>query len=270
MALGVQVVTSAGRGGIPSSHLLLSMAALLVVLGAIMPRCIKATACETYNKETFFNPFDGHNYTLYGSYNAATGCVGNFTTAKDTCEKDGLELAPQAEPESRFSLRKLCAVGKRVTCWLDGVPPEEPTGRCYVMSQEGDIHVQGCEQPVRFVCRSKHTVNTKPLDVLSLSTNGYDYVMYTRDATVRTTHSGAAQFCQSLGSGWDLVPYWESSSNAWDVLTELCAANGYTCWCKRDPAVDVNRCPLIAQDGTLQMQGCEQDVRFVCRKAWNA
>ncbi|GIL67510.1 hypothetical protein Vafri_20867 [Volvox africanus] len=263
MAFGVHVTV---RGCSPSVPMWMRVAALLL-LGA-MPDCIKAS-CEQYNKETYFNPIDGRNYTLYGSSYVTGGCVRNFTIAKDTCEKDGLELAPQAEPESRFSLRKLCSVGRRVTCWLDGVPPGEPTTQCYLMSQEGDIYAQGCEQLVRFVCRNKKITKPPLDDTLSLSTNGYDYVLYTRDATMLKSHSGAAQFCQNLGSGWDLVPYWESSSNAWAVMMELCAANGYTCWCKRDPAVDVYRCPLIGQDGTLQMQGCDQDVRFVCRRAWD-
>ncbi|GIL67524.1 hypothetical protein Vafri_20871, partial [Volvox africanus] len=227
--------------------------------------------CEEYNKDIFLNPIDGRNYTLFSSKFGTTGVFTNFVTAKGICEMNGLELAPQAEPESRFSLRKLCSGGRRITCWLDGVPPGEPTGRCYVMSQEGDIYTQGCEQLVRFVCRNKNITKPPLDDTLSLSTNGYDYVLYTQDATMLKPHSGAAQFCQNLGSGWNLVPYWDLTSNAWAVMMELCAANRYACWCKRYPAaVDASLCPLIAQDGTLQMQSCDQEVRFVCRRASNA
>jgi hypothetical protein len=130
---------------------------------------------------------------------------------------------------------------------------------CYLMSQEGNTHKQGCYQPVRFVCRDRLPIT----GVLNLTKAGFEYRMFTTDATRRTSYAGALQFCQGLGAGWDLVPYWDS--NGYDACLQLCAANSYTCWMKRKDT-DTELCPLMAADGSRQMQGCEQDVRFVCRK----
>ena len=61
---------------------------------------------------------------------------------------------PAAAPAllcSSAALRELCA-RRRYTCWMDG---KLPSGFCYLMSQEGYILEQGCNQPVRFVCREK-------------------------------------------------------------------------------------------------------------------
>jgi hypothetical protein len=98
--------------------------------------------------------------------------------------------------------------------------------------------------------------------VLYLSQDGYSYRMYTTDATKRTSHAGAAAFCTGLGAGWGLVPYWDTS--AYTAVRKLCADYQYTCWLQRQESDTL--CPLMAADGSRQMQGCEQDVRFVCRK----
>ena len=92
---------------------------------------------------------------------------------------------------------------------------------------------------------------------------GYEYRMYTIDATQRKTYDGAQHFCYSLGAGWDLVPHWDSYG--YDAMKKICAANSFTCWFKKQEAY-LALCPLIDAKGELQMQGCMQDVRFVCRK----
>ncbi|GFR47773.1 hypothetical protein Agub_g9541 [Astrephomene gubernaculifera] len=99
-------------------------------------------------------------------------------------------------------------------------------------------------------------------NVLSLSAGGYRYRMYTADASKRMSYGGAEAFCGGLGEGWELAPYSEDAS--FGALTQLCAANHYTCWCRREQ--EDTLCPLIDANGVLQKQGCEQDVRFVCRE----
>ncbi|EFJ45708.1 hypothetical protein VOLCADRAFT_93852 [Volvox carteri f. nagariensis] len=234
-----------------------------------------------YNKIKYNNTKEsGRIYTLYDIYTG--GCLWNFTTAKAICKQDGLELAPHGEAQSLAVLRELCAKN-RYTCWMDGVPADPSSDLCYLMSQEGDVHLQGCDQPVRFVCRQRAAagraaargVAVPSEGVLSLSSHGYDYRLYTVDAAVRMSYHGAVEFCQELGAGWDLVPYWDDSSNAYAAVLQLCADLQFTCWLKRKDDSRTGSsgpmlCPLMAADGGLQMQGCEQDVRFVCRKAQRA
>ncbi|GFR51580.1 hypothetical protein Agub_g14001, partial [Astrephomene gubernaculifera] len=100
-------------------------------------------------------------------------------------------------------------------------------------------------------------------NVLKLYQDGYDYLMFTVDATQRMPYTEAEIFCRDLGYGWDLVPYDDASG--YSALQGLCASNYYTCWFKKG-ADDEDLCPLIDAQGLLQKQGCEQDVRFVCRK----
>ncbi len=51
-----------------------------------------------------------------------------------------------------------------------------------------------------------------------------------------------------------------------EAVKQLCSNNRYTCWLggKQDWEA---LCPLISAEGTLLKQGCEQPVRFVCRKS---
>ncbi len=49
-----------------------------------------------------------------------------------------------------------------------------------------------------------------------------------------------------------------------EAVKRLCSAHQYTCWFGNKDQPDA--CPLISADGTLLQQGCEQPVRFVCRK----
>ena len=49
------------------------------------------------------------------------------------------------------ALYKLCR-DNRYTCWTGG--RDDSTDLCPLMTQEGYIVQQACEQPVRFVCRT--------------------------------------------------------------------------------------------------------------------
>ncbi|KXZ46256.1 hypothetical protein GPECTOR_45g126 [Gonium pectorale] len=100
-------------------------------------------------------------------------------------------------------------------------------------------------------------------NVLTMHEHGYDYRMYNVDATQRMPYDQAQQFCTALGADWDLVPYDDNAG--YSAVRQLCANNKYTCWFKKH--VDDHLCPLIDAAGKLQLQGCEQDVRLVCRKA---
>ncbi|GIL63872.1 hypothetical protein Vafri_17737, partial [Volvox africanus] len=98
-------------------------------------------------------------------------------------------------------------------------------------------------------------------NVLVLLDSGFQYRMYTSDTQQRMTYGGAEAFCRGLGDDWDLVPYIEEAG--YNAVRRLCSDNKFTCWFKRTEQDE--QCPLIAADGSLQIQDCEQDVRFVCR-----
>ncbi len=46
-------------------------------------------------------------------------------------------------------------------------------------------------------------------------------------------------------------------------LLKLCAGNGFTCWVGGPSPADL--CPLMSASGSIEKQGCDQNVRFVCR-----
>ncbi|KAG2431884.1 hypothetical protein HXX76_009377 [Chlamydomonas incerta] len=101
-----------------------------------------------YVNLTYYNPRECRTYTLFDVH---AGCMPHWDKARRYCEGMGQELAPWGDSESEDSCRKLCAAN-RFTCWLGGAAPE---GLCNLMTQEGYGVQQGCEQPVRFVCRTK-------------------------------------------------------------------------------------------------------------------
>eukprot|EP00198_Chlamydomonas_reinhardtii_P012187 XP_001701524.1 predicted protein [Chlamydomonas reinhardtii] len=306
-----------------------------------------------YVNQTYHCQSDCRTYTLV---DVNAGCMPNWAGARAYCESRGLELAPWDTDASNGALHTLCAAN-RYTCWAAGSMPD---GLCPVMSQEGDMHFQGCNQPVRFVCRTTsalyklcrdnrytcwtggrddstdlcplmtqegyivqqgceqsvrwvcrtkgceancdvrypnwyvwvcgkdgqayrnwcyaachgcylYTPCSAPGDsnepvigdnVLSLTDGGYLYRMWTVDAKQRRTYAGADAFCTGLGSGWGLVPYTDLAG--YGAVRRLCANNAFTCWLKRGERDD--NYPLMAADGTLQMQGPNQEVRFVCRQ----
>ncbi|GLI62178.1 hypothetical protein VaNZ11_004761 [Volvox africanus] len=225
-----------------------------------------------YRKIAYYNPTeDDRMYTLYDIF--PKGCLNDWVTAKSICEMDDLELAPQGEAESLDAVRHLCTL-RRYTCWMDG-SPYQPS-MCYLTSQEGNVLLQSCEQALRFICREKDSLAavgmvsppTPPLaateGVLTLIKDGYEYRMYDTHALLMEMYSGASRFCHNLGTGWDLVPYWDP--NAYEAVMQLCANLHFTCWFKKQDPNSPN-CPLLSADGSLQMQGCQQYVRFVCTKA---
>ncbi len=44
-------------------------------------------------------------------------------------------------------------------------------------------------------------------NIMTLIINGWEYRMYTADASMRKDYDGAQSYCKGLGYGWDLVPY---------------------------------------------------------------
>ncbi|KAG2431883.1 hypothetical protein HXX76_009376 [Chlamydomonas incerta] len=112
------------------------------------PSCNPAT--YPYVNLTYYNPRECRTYTLFDVH---AGCMPHWDKARRYCEGMGQELAPWGDSESEDSCRKLCAAN-RFTCWLGGAAPE---GLCNLMTQEGYGVQQGCEQPVRFVCRTKES-----------------------------------------------------------------------------------------------------------------
>ncbi|KAG2487714.1 hypothetical protein HYH03_013713 [Edaphochlamys debaryana] len=189
------------------------------------PRCDPYT--YPYTTENYTCHADCRTYVLY---DIGARCMPDWRTARKVCESKGLELAPHDEDASNGALRKLCH-GNRYTCWASG--HTEPN-RCPLMTQEGRIVYQGCEQPVRFVCRTK-------------------------GARCMPDWRTARKVCES--KGLELAPHDEDASNG--ALKKLCRDNRYTCWASGH--TEPNRCPLMTQEGRIVYQGCEQPVRFVCR-----
>lgn len=100
-------------------------------------------------------------------------------------------------------------------------------------------------------------------DVLYLVESNFEYRLYDKGGYLRVPYDGASAFCASLDPGWALVPY--TDHVGFDAVRQLCADNFFTCWLNGDFDDEEQLCPLMASDGTLQMQDCHQDVRFVCR-----
>ncbi|GFR47776.1 hypothetical protein Agub_g9544 [Astrephomene gubernaculifera] len=115
-------------------------------LAPAVPSCNPYTS--RYKNVSRYNPRDCRTYTLY---DVDAICMPNWGAAKEYCSRQGLELAPWDKDASFGVLQSLCK-DSRFTCWAGGRAPED---LCPVMSQEGDMHFQGCDQPVRFVCRTK-------------------------------------------------------------------------------------------------------------------
>ncbi len=62
----------------------------------------------------------------------------------------------------------------------------------------------------RCTCQSVdlHPKPSPPGDnIMTLIINGWEYRMYTADASMRKNYDGAQSYCKGLGDGWDLVPY---------------------------------------------------------------
>ncbi|KAG2491473.1 hypothetical protein HYH03_010258 [Edaphochlamys debaryana] len=65
------------------------------------------------------------------------------------CAYRGMELATWGEGVSQASVLSLC---KTYTCWVKG--NDCGVGQCCLTSATGELLKQGCNQPVRFVCRT--------------------------------------------------------------------------------------------------------------------
>ncbi|GLC39783.1 hypothetical protein PLESTM_000940800 [Pleodorina starrii] len=111
-----------------------------------------------YKTLQYHNPRDCRNYTLF---DVDARCLIDWAKAKSVCQRKGMELAPQGDKDSIAAVTKLCA-DNDFTCWL-GSECDEP-GLCYLMSQEGEVHKQGCKQPVRFAqqCVSAASATRQP------------------------------------------------------------------------------------------------------------
>ncbi len=59
---------------------------------------------------------------------------------------------------------------------------------------------------------------------------------------------------------WSVTPLFAFSTGS---LLKLCAGNSFTCWVSGPSPADL--CPLMSATGSIEKQGCEQNVRFVCR-----
>eukprot|EP00198_Chlamydomonas_reinhardtii_P012186 XP_001701523.1 glyoxal or galactose oxidase [Chlamydomonas reinhardtii] len=182
-----------------------------------------------YVNQTYHCQSDCRTYTLV---DVNAGCMPNWAGARAYCESRGLELAPWNTDASKGALYKLCR-DNRYTCWTGG--RDDSTDLCPLMTQEGYIVQQACEQPVRFVCRTT--------------------------AVCMLSWRAAADFCNWKGG--ELVPYGETSA-ALGALRRLCHDRRYTCW-TGDRVDHSGQCPLMTAEGEVVQQGCDQAVRWVCR-----
>ncbi|KAG2454371.1 hypothetical protein HYH02_001394 [Chlamydomonas schloesseri] len=202
-----------------------------------------------YATQTYHCESDCRTYTLV-DINA--GCMSNWAGASAYCESRGLELAPWDTDASNGALHKLCR-DNRYTCWTGG--RDERSGLCPLMTQEGHIVQQGCEQPVRWVCRTK-----QPNTSYYCQNDCRTYTLYDINAICMVDYGQARVYCERTGG--ELVPYGEAP--AMGALHKLCRDNRYTCWTGgRDERSGL--CPLMTQEGHIVQQGCEQPVRWVCR-----
>ncbi|PNH00422.1 hypothetical protein TSOC_011741 [Tetrabaena socialis] len=104
------------------------------------PECNPATTKNT----TLYNPTDCKEYTLY---DIDAECLVDWFMAKEVCEQAGMELAPHTYGDV---LLKLCR-DRGFTCWTGG----RDSDLCPLMTAGGNIIKQGCNQPMRWVCRTK-------------------------------------------------------------------------------------------------------------------
>ncbi|KAG2454370.1 hypothetical protein HYH02_001393 [Chlamydomonas schloesseri] len=213
------------------------------------PVCNPRTA--PYKNTSYYCQNDCRTYTLY---DIDAICMVNYGQARAYCERTGGELVPYGEAPAMGALHKLCR-DNRYTCWTGG--RDERSGLCPLMTQEGHIVQQGCEQPVRWVCRTKTPYkNTSYYCQNDCRT----YTLYDIDAICMVDYGQARAYCERTGG--ELVPYGEAP--AFGALHKLCRDRRYTCWTGgRDERSGL--CPLMTADGDVVQQGCGQHTRWVCR-----
>ncbi|GLI65873.1 hypothetical protein VaNZ11_009498, partial [Volvox africanus] len=110
------------------------------------PRCSPSTV--SYRNVDLFNPQDCRSYILY---DIDAICMTDWYTARDFCDSQGLELVPYTENAGKAALTELCARAS-LTCWTGA--RSDPVF-CPLMTAEGQIVQQTCQQAVRWVCRTK-------------------------------------------------------------------------------------------------------------------
>ncbi|GIL63873.1 hypothetical protein Vafri_17739, partial [Volvox africanus] len=227
----------------------------------------------SYANITYISPYDGRTYTLF---DVNAGCMPDWNTSKMICQRLGLQLAPWDRDASNAALQWLC-LRNRFTCWSDG---NTPPGLCPLMSQEGAVQFQTCDQHVRFVCRTSDSIQppppspppspAPPQPCNSVSTayktrtfaNPRDcrsYTLYDVDAICMTDWYHANDFCSR--QGLELVPYTDDAGTF--GLTRLCARASFTCW--TGARSDAVFCPLMTAEGQIVQQTCQQPMRWVCR-----
>lgn len=245
--------------------------------------------------------YKGYTYKLYDT---GAAMMKTWKDASGYCASMGYELVPYNSNDGYEAVKQLCS-SNRYTCWFGG--KQQWDALCPLISAEGTLLKQGCEQPVRFVCRRSNASpppppsppppSPRPLlprppsprppsprppsprppspplpppavpkpvtynGIACLTYGGYDYKMYTTDARMMKTWEAARVFCAGVGA--DLVPY--DDANGYAAVKRLCTDSHYTCWLGGKQQWE-NTCPLISAEGHLLKQGCDQPVRFVCRK----
>ncbi|PNH06823.1 hypothetical protein TSOC_006766 [Tetrabaena socialis] len=243
--------------------------------------CLPPPPCDPrhypYKNLTYYSSDDCRTYTLF---DVDAGCMPDWKTATDYCTKLGLDLAPWDHEGSNGALQVLVA-GRHFTSWVGGKTPE---GLCGVMTQEGRVVFQGCNQHARFVCRSKSSACTpappspappspsppkppspspppmcNPATTKNITlynpTDCKDYTLYDIGAECLVDWFKAKEVCEK--AGMELAPH-----TCKDVLIKLCRDRGFTCW---TGGKDSDLCPLMTAGGDIVKQGCNQPVRWVCR-----
>ncbi|KAG2487715.1 hypothetical protein HYH03_013714 [Edaphochlamys debaryana] len=223
--------------------------------------------------------YSNRDCLVYTLYDTEAACMPDWATAQQLCEAKGLELVPWDCDAANEALHRLCD-DKEMTCWTRG---PTPPGLCPLMNAEGVMVFQGCEQPVRFVCRTKEpscrieppspppptppppacdpyrtTYKTKSL---VSSADGRTYTVVDTEAACMLNWFQASLYC-GTALDQELVPTTEPAAMA--ALLALCRDNAYTCWVRPKPDT-LDTCSLMTELGEIIEQGCNQPMRWVCR-----
>ncbi|KAG2489771.1 hypothetical protein HYH03_011722 [Edaphochlamys debaryana] len=170
---------------------------------------------------------------------------GTYDQALAACAAAGGSLA-----DDEGLLRRMCAQQRRTTCWVHRYPRIASNGErlCSLMTQDGDVPRQLCQQRIGFVC-----------DVPS---SAQGPLRWLAPESEKSTFDQASARCGSLGGRL------ESDEAA---VRALCSAAGVrtTCWVGK-PALEPaagraeRLCGMLSQEGDPHFQGCNQRLRFVC------
>ncbi|GIL80295.1 hypothetical protein Vretifemale_9440 [Volvox reticuliferus] len=266
-----------------------TMAMLLLFLATLATSFRFSQACVdpstyAYKKIEYRNPAEGGRLYILYDINGPDGCLNDFQTAKAVCARDKLELAPQDDSKSLAAVRQL-AISRHVTSWLDGDTSE--FGLCYLMSQEGFVHQQGCNQPVRFVCRGAagtdsalpspppsqlsqacvdpFTYAYKKIEYRNPAERGRLYILYDINGPDGCLNDFQTAKAVCARDKLELAPQDDSKSLA--AVSQLVRSRRVTSWLDGKTSESAGLCYLMSQEGFVHQQGCNQPVRFVCRGA---